>query len=40
MESGPRLAEGLPLPPVSLTGDTGYSVGQLRELLEEQYITA
>ena len=35
-----HLLKGLPLPPVSLTGDTGYSVGQLRGLLEEQDITA
>ena len=36
----PGLLERLPLPPISLAGDTGYSVGQLRELLEEQGITA
>ena len=36
----PDLLERLPLPPISLAGDTGYSVGQLRELLEEQDITA
>ena len=36
----PDLLERLPLPPVSLAEDTGYSVGQLRELLEEQGITA
>lgn len=34
------LLEGLPLPPVSLAGDTGYSDGRLRHLLEEQDITA
>ena len=36
----PDLLERLPLPPISLTGDTGYSVGQLQEQLEEQGITA
>ena len=36
----PDLLERLPLPPSSLAGDTGYSVGQLRELLEDQDITA
>ena len=34
------LLEGLPLQPVSLAGDTGYSDGRLRHLLEEQDITA
>ena len=34
------LLEGLPLLPVSLAGDTGYSDGRLRHLLEEQDITA
>ena len=34
------LLEGLPLPPVSLVGDTGYSDGQLRHLLEGQDVTA
>ena len=36
----PGLLERLPLPPISLAGDTGYSVGQLRELLEEEGIMA
>ena len=36
----PDLLERLPLPPISLAADTGYSVGQLRELLEEEGITA
>ena len=34
------LLEGLPLSPVSLAGDTGYSDGRLRHLLEERNITA
>ena len=34
------LLEGLPLLPVSLAGETGYSDGRLRHLLEEQDITA
>ena len=34
------LLEGLPLQPVSLAGDTGYSDGRLRYLLEERDITA
>ncbi len=36
----PALSEKLPLRPVSLAADTAYSVGQLRELLEENGITA
>ncbi len=36
----PDLLERLPLTPVSLAGDTGYSEGSLRELLEERNITA
>ena len=36
----PDLLDRLPLPPVSLAGDTGYSEGSLRELLEERNITA
>lgn len=36
----PDLLELLPLKPVSLAGDTGYSEGSLRELLEERNITA
>ena len=36
----PDLLEGLPLPPVSLAADAGYSEGSLRELLEERNITA
>ena len=36
----PALLEKLPLRPVSLAVDTAYSVGQLRELLEEKGITA
>ena len=36
----PALLEKLPLRPVSLAADTAYSVGQLRELLEEKGITA
>ncbi len=36
----PDLLERLPLRPVSLAGDTGYSEGSLRELLEERDITA
>ena len=35
-----ELLEKLPLKPVSLAADTAYSVGQLRELLEEKGITA
>ena len=35
----PDLLKGLPLPPVSLTGETGYSVGHLCKLLEEPDIT-
>ena len=34
------LLEGMPLQPVSLAGDTGYSDGRLRYLLEERDITA
>jgi len=34
------LLEGLPLQPVSLAGDTGYSDGRLRYLMEERDITA
>ena len=36
----PGLLEGLPLQPVPLVGDTGYSDGRLRRLLEGQGITA
>ena len=36
----PDLLERLPLQPVSLAGDTGYSEGKLRQLLEERNITA
>ena len=36
----PDLLDGLPLLPVSLAADTGYSEGSLRELLEERNITA
>ena len=36
----PELLERLPLQPVSLAADTGYSEGSLRELLEERNITA
>ena len=36
----PDLLERLPLQPVSLAGDTGYSEEQLRQLLEERNITA
>ena len=36
----PGLIEKLPLQPVSLAGDTGYSEGQFRQLLEERNITA
>ncbi len=36
----PQLLERLPLQPVSLTGDTGYSAGKLRQLLEQRNITA
>ena len=36
----PGLLEPLPIRPVSLAGDTGYNVGQLRQLLEERSITA
>ena len=36
----PDLLERLPLQPVSLAGDTGYSEGRLRQLLEERNITA
>ena len=36
----PGLLEPLPIRAVSLTGDTGYNVGQLRQLLEERSITA
>ena len=35
-----RLLEGLPLQPVSLAADTGYSDGWLPHLLEERDITA
>ena len=34
------LIEKLPLRPVSLAGDSGYSDGRLRQLLEERNITA
>ena len=34
------LIEKLPLHPVSLAGDSGYSNGRLRQLLEERNITA
>lgn len=34
------LLEGVPLQPVSLAGDIGYSVGRLRYPLEEREITA
>ena len=34
------LVEKLPLRPVSLAGDSGYSDGRLRQLLEERNITA
>ena len=34
------LVETLPLHPVSLAGDSGYSDGRLRQLLEERNITA
>ena len=34
------LLDRLPLNPVSLAGDSGYSGGRLRQLLEEQNITA
>ena len=36
----PALLERLPIKPLSLAADTAYSVGQLRELLEEKDITA
>ena len=36
----PQLLERLPLQPVSLTGDTGYNAGELRQLLERRNITA
>ena len=36
----PRLLERLPLQPVSLTGDTDYKTGELRQLLEHRNITA
>ena len=36
----PQLIEKLPLKPVSLAADTGYSEGSLRQLLEERNITA
>ena len=36
----PDLLERLPLLPISLAGDTGYNVGQLRKLLEVEGITA
>ena len=36
----PDLLDQLPMEPVSLAGDTGYNVGQLRQLLEERNITA
>ena len=31
----PAFLEGLPLQPVSLAADTGYNVGQIRQLLDE-----
>ena len=34
------LIEKLPLPPVSLAGDSGYSDGRLRQLLEDRNIAA
>ncbi len=36
----PALLEKLPVSPVSLTADTVYSVGELRQLLKEKGITA
>ena len=36
----PHLLERLPLQPVSLAGDTGYKVGELRQILEERDIEA
>ena len=36
----PPLLDRLPLEPVSLAADTGYSEGSVRELLEERNITA
>ena len=36
----PDLLDRLPLAPVSLAGDTGYSEGSLRELLEDRNIEA
>ena len=36
----PQLLERLPLQPVSLTGDTDYNAGELRQLLEHRNITA
>ena len=36
----PQLLERLPLQPVSLTGDTGYNAGELRQLLDHRNITA
>ncbi len=36
----PQLLEKLPIHPVSLTMDTGYSAGELRQLLEDRGIKA
>ncbi|GEM_PF-7000549 len=36
----PQLHEKLPMHPVSLTTDTGYSAGELRQLLEDRGIKA
>ncbi len=36
----PALLEGLPLQPVSLAADTGYNVGQIRQLLDERDMGA
>ena len=36
----PQLLEQLPLQPVSLTGDTAYNAGELRQILEHRNITA
>ena len=36
----PQLLEQLPLQPVSLTGDTAYDAGELRQILEHRNITA
>ena len=39
-KAGPALLEGLPLQPVSLAADTGYNVGQIRQLLDERDMDA